>query len=434
MNISTLLGRLFKRHNLESAVSSRTTTLDVNPCANRSILLDLLDEAFQQYRSERHLQERWDSLDSFFYKEYECLRLLYHILDLGYDHADIMPDNLYRCQHTFVTFLLGWAIAKRYGLLNDINAINTLPGEYLWILTSLVHDYGYIKTGIAQKESLEVLDSKYHLLSDECTFKQLDSTTGYSLKYPQYLTYSYETISNYFNYRQSTLNPYLSKDHEANDHGIYGACKCYEEYCDFYIKKEYPRFCITIHDDADDIKRMGYEYYRVNNRPEIVQLARTEPLLYKTVCLITAQHNIFRSSNTTSDLEYEKFGLHPLLSTEQIAIDKRNPLLFLLSLVDTIECTKNFEKLLMPDSSIISIPIKKVLKNVQIQFDDDGIVVDYSSLSVVFNKYHSLFKSKITRDVLHNELTRQIRGVTGLKDWVKCETRLVEPFVVKILF
>ena len=398
------------------------------------VLLDLLNDAFLQYRSERHLKGDWDSLDSFFYKKHECLRLLYRILDLGYDHADIMPDNLYRCQHTFVTFLLGWAIAKRYGLLNGVNVINTIPDVHLWVLTSLVHDYGYLKSGIARKIPIEELDSKYHLLSDACTAKQLESTIGYSSEYPQFLTYSYDTISNYYIFRLSTLDSSLSKDFEAIDHGIWGACKCYEEYCDFYIKYVYPRSCITTSDNPDDIKLMGYDSIWYNNNPTIVVIARTEPILYKTACLITAQHNMFRSSNTTSDLEYEKFGLNPLLSTEPIAIDKRNPLLFLLSLVDTIECTKRFEKLFMPDGAPISIPIKKVLQNMQIQFDDDGIVVDYSSLSVVFNSFHSLCNSKRKREVLHDELTRQMRSVIGLKDWVKCETSLVEPFVVKILF
>lgn len=432
MIISTLLNRLFKRHNSESDVSSKTTTLTTSRCDKSMILLDLLEVAFQQYRDERHLHGRWDRLNSFFYNKDECLTLLYHILDLGHDHySEILPDNLYRCQHTFVTFLLGWAIAKRYGLLDGINVINTLPDEYLWILTSLVHDYGYIKAGIAHEISLEELDSKYRLLSDACMFKQLDSTKGYSSTYPQFMTYSYDTISNYYIFRHQALKLYPpSKDYEANDHGIYGACKCYEEYCDFYIKEEYPRYCITPSDNADNIKRMGYDLYRSTNRPEIVQLARTEPLLYKTACLISAQHNMFRSSNSTSDLVYEKFGLKPLLSTEPIAIDKNSPLLFLLSLVDTIECTKRFEKIPLKESGYTTgIPIQSVLKSVRIQLDDDGIIIDYSSLHQEINNCDSSI-----RDTSQIELNKQISNVIGLKDWVKCETRQVGPYIVKVLF
>ncbi len=430
MIISTLLNWLFKRHNSESDVSSKTTTLTISRCDKSMILLDLLEVAFQQYRDERHLHRRWDRLNSFFYNKDECLTLLYHILDLGHDHySEILPDNLYRCQHTFVTFLLGWAMAKRYGLLEGINVINSMPDEYLWVLTSLVHDYGYIKAGIAREISLEALDGKYHLLSDTCSFKQLDSTIDYSSRYPHYLTYSYETISNYYNYRHSTLKSYPpSKDYEANDHGIYGACKCYEEYCEFYIKNEYPHYCITINDNADDIKRMGYEHYIVNNRPEIVQLARTEPLLYKTACLITAQHNMFKSTNAT-DSDYEHFGLHPLLSSAPIAIDRNNPLLFLLSLVDTIECTKRFEKMPLKDGGYtIGIPIEFVLHNVRIRMDDDGIIIDYSSLSKVISNYNSSL-----REDLQVELNKQVRNVVGLKDWVKCETRQIGQYTVKVL-
>lgn len=76
-----------------------------------------------------------------------------------------------------------------------------------------------------------------------------------------------------------------------------------------------------------------------------MRLARTEPLLYKTACLIAAQHNIFKSENLESDTTYKEYGLNSLLSTTPIAVSNANPLLYLLSVVDTIECSKRYEKI-----------------------------------------------------------------------------------------
>jgi len=110
--------------------------------------------------------------------------------------------------------------------------------------------------------------------------------------------------------------------------------------------------------------------------------------------------------------------------------------LFLLSLVDTIECTKRFEKLYWIDgcSKPISLPIKHVLDNVQIQLNDDGIIIDYSSLSSVIKNYCSLFNSKKKKAALRVELDKQMSSVIGLKDWVNCETIYVGPLITKIVF
>lgn len=402
-----------------------------------------LNDAFHQYGQNRGSLREWKDIDDFLYNEDRCLKLLLHYLDLGYSPSDQwLRNNLYRCQHIFVTFLMGLGLIQKFNLLKGVNTINNMPDEYLWMLTSVVHDYGYLKNGLTEMPELSGVDEKYNLLSDGFTFNQLSSTADYSENYPQFMTYSYDTIKKYYAYKSNRLaearvSGRYNKDGETVDHGIYGACQCYKEYCDFYIKHEYPRSCIAPEDKREDVAALGYDHYRINERPEIVKLARTEPVLYKTACLIAAQHNMFRSSNTDSDKIYSQYGLDSLLSTTPVAVTRDNPLLYLLSIVDTIECTKGFEKMSIPDSTkSFNLSIKTVLENVLIELNDDSIIVDYSPLRDVIKEYWCFCHRNAKKKIMLNQLEKQLNNSIELMSWVDCasEPMIVSnrPYAVKI--
>lgn len=399
------------------------------------ILIEFLNTSFLQYCKYNRNWDKYDKVQDFIYRQEKCLSMIFHVLDLGYNHNDLMIKNLYRSQHILITFLLGFGISQHFNLLQGVNTINNMPDHYLWMLTSLVHDYGYLNAGLSQKQELNNINGKYNLLSDKSTAKQLSITSDYSYIYPQFLTYPYDIIKYYYNYRKEKLNKYDNIAGEAIDHGIYGACKCYEDYCDFYIKHEFPRSCISPTDNKAEIENMGYELVKINNDSNILKLARTEPLLYKTACLITAQHNMFRSLNEETDREYEEYGLYPLLSTKPIAISKENALLYLLSIVDTIECTKTFERLSVSNDKNVaefSLSIKKVLNSVSIELNDDGITVDYSGLETVIGKYRSLVNAKEKRTLMKNKLFKQVEYVKGLKDWIECKTHMNNEYSITV--
>lgn len=406
-------------------------------------LSQFLNDTFHQYGQNRGSLREWKDIDDFLYNEDRCLKLLLHYLDLGYSPSDQwLRNNLYRCQHIFVTFLLGLGIDQKYNLLKGINVINGMPDEYLWMLTSVVHDYGYLRKGVTEMPELADVDEQYLLLSDKNSYMQLSSTVGYSARYPQFITYSYDTITRYYAYKAKRLENaraagHYSKDGETVDHGIFGACQCYKEYCDFYIKYEYPHSCISADDDKNEIARLRYGNYRLNHDARILNLARTEPLLYKTACLIAAQHNMFRSSNTDSDKIYSQYGLDSLLSTTPVAVTRDNPLLYLLSIVDTIECTKGFEKMSTPDSTkSFNLSIKTVLENVLIELSDDSIIVDYSPLRDVIKEYWCFCHRNAKMKIMLKQLEKQLKNSIELMSWVDCTSEPMicsnRPYAVKI--
>lgn len=125
-------------------------------------LSQFLNDAFHQYGQNRGSLREWKDIDDFLYNEDRCLKLRLHYLDLGYSPSDQwLRNNLYRCQHIFVTFLLGLGIDQKYNLLKGINVINGMPDEYLWMLTSVVHDYGYLRKGVTEMPELADVDEQY---------------------------------------------------------------------------------------------------------------------------------------------------------------------------------------------------------------------------------------------------------------------------------
>lgn len=107
------------------------------------------------------------------------------------------------------------------------------------------------------------VDEQYLLLSDKSSYMQLSSTVDYSARYPQFITYFYDTIARYYAYKVKRLAnarvaERYNKDGETVDHGIFGGCQCYKEYCDFYIKYEYPHSCISADDDKHEIAAQHY--------------------------------------------------------------------------------------------------------------------------------------------------------------------------------
>ena len=114
---------------------------------------------------------------------------------------------------------------------------------------------------------------------------------------------------------------------------------------------------------------------------------------------------MFRSTNLESDLVYNQYGLTQLLSNSPKAISKDNPLLYLLSIVDTIECTKCFQNLSLPFSSrFFNLKINIILDNVFIDLINDSIIIDYSQLNDAIDNYWAFFKREEKKSIMKNKL------------------------------
>lgn len=290
-----------------------------------------------------------------------CVMLINEIL--GVDTTDINnTDGVTqdRAVHSMITFLLGMEIGKFRHLIDVIHKTGLedygITAPRLWMMTALAHDYGYSSKDIYKEDydlSLALKDGNLLTDSYEEPFHCLNN---YSLHYPMYITYNYQTILNYFRYKQEAYAPEVKKKYpdsnvEFSDHGIIGGCKLFQK----YIRK-----CRRNINDNISVKQ-----------PDDLHL------LYKTACMLAVQHNIFRSYSKKTDKLYSKYNLDQLLSTSPVAVTEGNPLLLLLGLVDTIECTKRFSQSSNPRKYFLS---RTVLENILIEVNENEIILDYSPL------------------------------------------------------
>lgn len=364
-------------------------------------LIDFLESSYLDDLHERQIRERYGSINAFIYDDKRCYSIIHRLLDLG--RIDVMfPPEEFRKRsiHILITYLFGLGISKKISIIDNANAFNELNADYLWVIVAIAHDYGYLRDELLVSPDLCVIDEDDLLLSDGYGEKiQLRDLDSFSKRYNQYMTYSYETIRDYYTYSKAYHSNGTTG--ETVDHGILGGCLCLQKYSKFFKDHVYPRYCVAF-DGAEGLAIMDNKVaFREDQR--LNRLYRDELLMYKAACLVTAQHNMFKSSSAETDETYMRYGLTELLSDKPVAVTKSNPLLMLLSIVDTIECTKRFY-----DSPI---GIKDILETIDIALYDCSIRVDFGNLK-------TLIEEKCSS--LLDRLKRHINAIETMPSWIEC--------------
>lgn len=350
-------------------------------------LLQFLEEAFQPFA---RFSDKFKSVEEFIGNNDKCLDLIYGLLNLSRDDKTMLnKNNFNRASHIIITFLLGIGIEKQEKIISGVNVFNSLSDKDLWMYTSLLHDYGYFRNELLISKPYEDLELEYDLLTDTYSDAAIECLNDYSIRFPEYCTFKYQTIRDYYAYKREYISTYgIDENGEANDHGIIGACLAFSQYIQHYVKFEYPRI--------------------MRNGTDRDNWLITEPLLYKTACLVAAQHNLFKSGSKESDSKYIEYNLTSLLSTAPVQINENNALLLMLSIVDTIECSKRFSKKTNPKKYLQTMTI---LKNIDIEVNVDFILVDFTNLS------NFILKRKKDNNELINQLESHIINITHLNQW-----------------
>lgn len=281
-----------------------------------------------------------------------------------------------RAKHSVITYFMGLILAKFGDLEARINSLMPESGtfEHLWMLTALYHDWGYYSDRI-NNGSLKLRSVvKHYLLSDIDLDSRLGKLANYEISHPEALAYSYDEIEEYDAYarRYHGLRP---NDYEKIDHGILGGVIIYDR----LIKKA-----------------LGFG-------------KNDECLAAKASCVTIAQHNIFKSSSEKMDLEYGS-RLKKLFHDSSFVITTETPLLFLLSLVDTIECVKRFSGESNKDRYFHT---KTVLSNIELDVSRERIRIDY-------RKFRTAIEKK-NKNVLEASLAERYRkytdGILSFDHW-----------------
>lgn len=336
--------------------------------AKGKTLRELLEEELKQ-----HVKWQHGDIARVLEDEKECQRIINKILnDDAYDQNEnqrTLGVTQERAKHILITYLIG-SIFSTFGGLGEKIRKDLLEGDELdkiWMPTALYHDYGYYDEHIKEFNYNLEQNFKPYLLNE----KEIGSLKELR---ERVMAYTLEEIINYdkyardFHEKQDLKN--AEKQNEMIDHGIFGAVKVY----------------------ARQKKKIGR-----NER-------------FRCVCLTIAQHNIFKSGENKTDIEYEKYNLDRLNSKSEFRIDERTPLLLFLSLVDTIECAKKLGK---KKNKKAYLKMKTILDNISISVTPNILEVNYSELAQKVNDKK--------RDELHETYKKYIEGVERIGDWTSFE-------------
>jgi hypothetical protein len=318
--------------------------------------------------------------DDFIDDENLCIDFIRSVL---IDDSTNIVLNKGRSKHIIITWLLGVSIQKSFNLKLDDGDIGSLFNNQIWLQTAITHDYGYFRKELMDENlTIQNLTNSYSLLTDDYSiydeeFHRLNNFSKlHSAK--AYFTYTYQEIVNYFNYRKEQLNK-TKDEHEKNDHGIIGGCIAFKKYC-----KGVER----------DLKHAL--------KPSIAIM-----LQQKIACFTTASHNVYKSDSFETDEVYKRYELNDLLFNSAKRVTLSNKLLLLLSLVDTIECSKRF---ISTGESRSYIQQSTILKYVRLDLFNNQAILDFSD----FRKF---IKEKRKDNEMIIKLDKHINSILDINSW-----------------
>ena len=339
---------------------------------DQKTLLDLMNSELQNLS----VSGKFSKLERFIKSDKEAQAFILDILkddsifspaEKNLSHTRIYSVTQARARHTAITFLMGLVFSKFENIYYNIHSViakEEKANQKLWLLTSLYHDIGYYSDYLRSGDLDYNSTFNNRLFEDgEIPFENND----FSKKYPCVFSYTYQEILQYDIYSRDYHRE--RGDEERVDHGILGGQIAFDK----LVKAS----------------KRGYNYI------DFVQA--------KAVCMTIAQHNIFKSQNVEDDRRYLEFGLERLLSFSDFRISRKNVLLSMLSLIDTIECVKRFSK---SDDRSSYFETLTVLSSIKANVTFEYIELDFSELY-----------KRCSDDVKQSKYQNHIRAIESLRHW-----------------
>ena len=257
---------------------------------------------------------------------------------------------------------------------------------YTWLTLCLYHDYGYfIGSSFLRTDNIQNLQLDHVIFDyDYCTSR-----------------YSKDLFIRYYNDKYKGQkwdeNEYsIEKKEEVGDHGILGGVILFSNLYSSEIEENTPK-----KDLAKAIDDWEKERYPIEYHPERIPF-------YQDICYRIMEHNVWKNNGIFDDEN------HPLLEIDAnhfIKIDINESLLFLLSLVDTIEMTKKFctYKDVGSEKDHYIFP-KTLASKMKINVTLNSINLNYSE----FDEY-------ITQHDYFGDISRWKQSVETLSEWVSVD-------------
>ena len=192
--------------------------------------------------------------------------------------------------------------------------------------------------------------------------------------------YNSDIKENYFKYRLLSM--------KKIDYGIIDADRLYSGLVENYHKQYRSNL---LEGNFNDLKNERGRHF-----------CSEQFLIFTDICNCIAAHNVYMATKDSRN-DYINYKLNDLLPENFKKISyKSDPLLFILCVADTLEPTKKFK----------NIPVKKVINNISIDYDD-------KENSVVVHIYERL------KNVCDSEIEKYIENVEELEKWCDIKARVV---------
>ena len=297
----------------------------------------------------------------------------------------------FRVKHVLFSFGLGIVLASFCYLKEKIEQEyekykikNTFI--YTWLTLCLYHDFGYF-IGSSYLRTDNIKD----LLLDHYIFDYSYCKSRYTQNlYFEYYKRKYASQ----NWDEKDFD--MVNNEEVGDHGILGGYVLFALLYSSETKKALPKkagIAKVLSELENGEKNIEYHSERIP--------------LYQDICFRIMEHNIWKNEEALEKT-------HPLYEIDAnnfVNIDIVEPLLFLLSLVDTIEMTKRFCTYIDSSSDKERFVYPKTLgSKIQISVTPKSIEIDYSDLETYIKEHKYV-----------GDIQRWTRSVTGLIDWVSLD-------------
>ena len=335
-----------------------------------NILLHRVDQALKKYDLA--------PISSILNDKDKCVQYINLLLKAQYGLKEFTQKSIeaeldFRVKHVVFSFGLGVYLFDFLALGNRLAKKFTVGDEtenrarlIMWMLVCFYHDYGYfIKNDFI---SCGTLDSAIDRLENDIFLHH------HSFRY------SKEAYSAYYRFRYDAhyalRDKQTNEQDEVGDHGILGGVVVYDK--------------LRTEKDISLIDRCFHIAHAIMN------------------------HNLFIQDSKTAKREIEQYGLYDFADSAYIRVNHiSSPLLFILSLVDTIENVKRYCRYQDSDNQEHKIYPTTLVNCFNIETDSAKIeiIIDSKRLNALISKDA---EKKYTVD-------QWVNGIKALNDWVDVE-------------
>lgn len=290
------------------------------------------------------------------------------------DVIEKIKEKKDRLAHVIICFSLGVLffdflslranIDKEYSKVFDCKK-NEKIVEFVWMILSIFHDLGYwynIEGEYLDEKTFSTIFNVMPVITlpNQCEVEILSYTDGESLGVKNFnrnnaiqSRYNSSTYYNYFRMRNAALKKNCIYE-EKYEHGILGGY----EVCKLFLTEQAVQY---------DLEESTSDYIRYNL---ILDIA------YKIL-----DHNIWKADDKSVET-YKKYSLQALIGDNYKKINPdKDPLLFLLCVVDTIEWTKRG----IDDKFISRIEVSS--EKIVIEYDKSKVNIDWVNSIICLPKW-----------------------------------------------